>query len=156
RNLLTDVVVQLARDPGTFALLRIQQPRSHVANPVVTPNQLDLFRAKLLFRLSPTLPLYKESSDQRHLREQHCNSAPDIGAVAYPDGWFFELDQRSGRNARLADVPALQLTPVHLSDIDVGGRNRNMVRLFATQHAEPQGGERAHLERLIFQAASHD
>src|SRR3954451_19064319 len=133
---LADVVVQLARDPGTLAFLGSQQTRREIAVALIAPEKLALARPQLSFRLSPSPALNQQPGNQDALREEQSDGAEDVGFVTVPDRWISKPDERAGGDARFVDAPAPKLAPVDLIDVQMESSDRDRIGRLAAEHAE--------------------
>ena len=148
RDLLTDVVVQLAGDTRTLDVLFTEQPPAQIADPFVARPQLGLTSARVIFRLSSSRGLHEQSRDQGCLGQQKHYRDDDVGRVAPPDAELSKPDERTGRDAPVdanAGAGASHLTDVHRWDI-------NVVGVLSVQHAGCQRADRLNLGLLVEKA----
>ena len=71
--------------------------------------------------------LNEQARDQHRLREQDRQRADEVALITIPEGRVSKKNSRSRGDMRFADAPTLELTPVHLIDVDVERRDGNVV-----------------------------
>src|SRR4029450_14161133 len=88
RQPLTDVVVQLTRDPRTLPLVRIQQSGGEIVDARVTSLEVSLTSTQSPLCFPSFCHLNEQPGDQRRLHEQRRQSGDDVDLVAIPDRGF--------------------------------------------------------------------
>src|SRR5262245_18326995 len=85
RHLLTNGVVQLARDVRALGLLRVEEPGAEIPNALVGRAQLILALEHTLFGLTTPCALKEQPRDERRLRDEEDHGADDVDPVAIPE-----------------------------------------------------------------------
>src|SRR6188768_4375765 len=94
RELLADVIVQLARDAGAFGFLCAQQARPEVADASVTHLQVRLTSAQRVLGAAAACALNQQSCDQQRLNHENREGTDDVVPEAMPDPWLAKPDAR--------------------------------------------------------------
>ncbi len=145
RDLLADVVVELARDVRSLGVLRSEQAYTKVVNTVVARAEFRLASTRPLFGPPQPYPLQEQDHDECRLREEQYRDSDDVASVTLQDARHLEHDARSRRHARIADAPALKLPPVHLIFVQGPRQERDAVRALAVEDAHREIGHGLHL-----------
>src|SRR5215831_5642062 len=131
RQPLAEVVVELARDPPRFVLLRLEQPASQLA-------KLGLAQPQIPFRLPAVPHLNEQGHDQRRLENEERSGADDVPAVQIPEPWLAVTHNGRGGQSRLAEAPAPQLSPIHHVLVRAGGGSRDRLRALSGENPQTQ------------------
>ena len=156
RHLLADVVVEVPCEACALGLLRVEQTRGEIADPIVAPLQRRLASAHLRFRLMAPRPLHEQPGNERRLRQHDGDRRQEIRPKALPGAGGAKPDGGPGGNARLADVPALQLTPVHLIAVQHWCFDGNLLGALAVEDTQRQLADSLGLKALILHETAND
>ena len=112
RQLLADVVVQIAGDVGARRFLGVDEAAGHVPDAIVAGAQRRFARPDRVVGAAQPRALPQQPGDQQQLRDHDDDRRHDVGAVQFPRGRHAEADVRARGKQRLVDAPAPQLPPV--------------------------------------------
>ena len=94
----------------------------------------------LLVRPSAARPLCEQRNDQPRLEGEDPNGTDDVPVVQIPEARLPEADITARRQARRADAPTPQLTPVEHGHVRADARHGDLLGSFASQNAQGKVG----------------
>src|SRR5688572_14815916 len=109
RQLLAQIVMQLARDPRSLRFLRVDQAASQVLVLRGSRPEALLALAQGTLSAPPTDPLHGQAGDEGTLHGDDQRRAEDVGFVPFPDARLPEQDGAPRWQPGFSDVPRLQL-----------------------------------------------